>query len=559
MEWLVFQSLGGLGLFIFGMKIMSEGLQKVAGKKMRKILGLVSNNRFVGCAVGSLVTSVIQSSSATTVMLVSFVDAGLMTLVQATSVILGANVGTTVTAQLIAFRIEAFALPAIATGVFLKFFVGRRRWGYLGDALLGFGLVFFGLSTMKLGFAPVKQDPAFISFFTQFSADHLSGLFLCVLIGTTMTMILQSSSATVGVTMALASQGLLDFPTSVALVLGDNIGTTITAELASIGAGLSAKQTARAHTLFNVIGVIYIICFFPLFIDLVVWVTSSLMKMGPPDVFIGAERPYMARYIANAHTLFNMINAFFFLCFLKYLSRLAVWLTPHPKDERDLDELHHIKFIDFKYIDTPTAALGQARAEIVRMGESVQVMYSEVIKSLKERKLKDLPKWRKLEDAIDDLHMEITEFLVRVMQGSSTAEDSGEVASLMRLANNLERNGDAIQNIIDMIEQMVDQNLYFSGWALHDYDLISDEVRRFLALVVEAIRNEEQDIMAEAHEIRDKITRMREEMKTDHILRLKNGLCDTDAGVVLADLLVTFEKMGDFCYYIAQAISGLKS
>jgi len=155
--------------------------------------------------------------------------------------------------------------------------------------------------------------------------------------------------------------------------------------------------------------------------------------------------------------------------------------------------------------------------------------------------------------------MEITEFLVRVMQGSSTAEDSGEVASLMRLANNLERNGDAIQNIIDMIEQMVDQNLYFSGWALHDYDLISDEVRRFLALVVEAIRNEEQDIMAEAHEIRDKITRMREEMKTDHILRLKNGLCDTDAGVVLADLLVTFEKMGDFCYYIAQAISGLKS
>ena len=194
MEKIIFQSLGGLGMFLFGMKIMSEGLQKVAGKRMHQILGMVSNNRFIGCALGTIVTAVIQSSSATTVMLVSFVDAGLMTLVQATGVILGANIGTTVTAQLIAFKITAYALPAIAAGVLLKFFLGRKKWIYVGDVLIGFGLVFFGLATMKAGFAPLKESAAFISFFTKFSADSISGILLCILLGAVLTMILQSSS-----------------------------------------------------------------------------------------------------------------------------------------------------------------------------------------------------------------------------------------------------------------------------------------------------------------------------------------------------------------------------
>lgn len=559
MELILFQSLGGLGMFLFGMKIMSEGLQKVAGKKMRKILGMVSNNRFVGCAVGTLVTSIIQSSSATTVMLVSFVDSGLMTLVQAIGVILGANVGTTVTAQLIAFQIEAYALPAIGAGVFLKFFVGRRRkWGYVGDVLLGFGLVFYGLSTMKMGIAPLRGDPTFISFFTRFNAEHMGGILLCVLVGTVLTMILQSSSATVGIVMALASQGLLGFEASVALILGDNIGTTITAELASVGATIGAHQTARAHTLFNVIGVVNIILFFPLFTKLIVWVTSTFLGIGAPDLIIGGERPNIARYIANSHTMFNVVNALFFLLVLPYLVKVAIWLTPHKKEEKELEELHHIKYLDSKYIDTPTVALAQARAEIVRMGEAVQVMYDDVINALNHRRLKELSKWRKQEDTLDNLRREIGQFLVRVMQEEIMPEESREVASLMRVTNNLERFGDAIENIAQLMEDLIEENLYLSDKAVSDYKEITDEVRKFLNIALEAIRTEDKEVMAEAQEREDRINDMWEEMKADHIGRLQGGICAVDQGMIFEDMLTAFEKMGDYCYNISQAIAGLK-
>ncbi len=558
MKSVIFQSLGGLGLFLFGMKIMSEGLQKVAGKKMRQILALVSNNRFVGCGVGAIVTSVIQSSSATTVMLVSFVNAGLMTLTQAIGVILGANVGTTVTAQLIAFKITNYALPAIAAGVFLKFFVGRRKWIYIGDVLLGFGLVFFGLATMKAGFGPLKENSTFIDLFTRFNADNLGGILLCVLAGSILTMILQSSSATVGISMPLAMQGLLTFEASIALILGDNIGTTITAELASVGANINAHRTARAHTLFNVVGVINIIIFFPLFVKLIVWLTSSFFGSGPPDLMIGGEKPNIARYIANSHTMFNVVNALFFLLILPYLVKVAIWLTPHKKEEEELDELHHIKYLDTKFIDMPSVAIGQARAEIVRMGEAVQVMYDDVIKSFKERKFKELSKWRKREDDLDNLLREITQFLVQVVQKRISPEESKEITSLMRMANNLERIGDAIENIAQLSEELIEENLYFSEGAVRDHGLISTEVRRFLDVVVEGIRTEDKEIMALAQKLEDNIDRMREEMKSNHIMRLQSAACAVDPGLVFVDTLTAFEKIGDFCYNIAQAVAGLK-
>ena len=558
MTTIIFQSLGGLGLFLFGMKIMSEGLQKVAGNKMRQILALVSNNRFVGCGVGALVTSIVQSSSATTVMLVSFVDAGLMTFVQAIGVILGANIGTTITAQLIAFKITAYALPAIAGGVLLKFFVGRRKWVYVGDVLLGFGLVFFGLATMKAGFAPLKNDPTFIALFTKFNADNVGSIILCIMVGSALTMILQSSSATVGITMALASQGLLNFEACVALILGDNIGTTITAELASIGASINAHRTARAHTLFNVIGVINIIIFFPFFLKLIVWVTSTFMDIGPPDLMVNGQRPNISRYIANAHTGFNVVNGMFFLLVLPYLVKAATWLTPHKKEDKELDEFRRIKFIDSRYIDTPDVAIAQARAEVVRMGEAVEKMYDDVVHSLKERKLKELSKWRKREDTIDNLQKEIIQFLVQVVQRPISAEESKEVASLMRMANNLERAGDGIENIAELLEELIEQDLHFSEGGLHDYEVISTEVGKFLALVVEGIRREDKEIMPLAQELEDEIDRMREEMRGNYIMRLQSGVCTVDPGLILVDMLTAFEKIGDFCYNVSQAVAGLK-
>jgi len=558
MMTIIFQSLGGLGLFLFGMKIMSEGLQKVAGNRMRQILAMVSNNRFVGCGVGALVTSIVQSSSATTVMLVSFVDAGLMSFIQATGVVLGANIGTTVTAQLIAFNIAAYALPAIAAGVLLKFFVGRKKWIYVGDVLLGFGLIFFGLATMKAGFAPLKDHPSFVALFTRFNADDIISIQLCILVGTVMTMILQSSSATIGITMALASQGLLNFEASVALILGDNIGTTITAQLASIGASINARRTARAHAIFNVVGVVFIVLFFPFFLKLVIWMTSSLMDIGAPGLLVGGERPNISRYIANAHTAFNLVSALFFLIFLDYLVRVTSWLVPEKKGERDLDEFRHIKFIDSRYIDTPDVAIAQARAETVRMGEAVEKMYDEVVHSLKERKLKELSDWRKREDTIDNLQKEIIQFLVQVVQRPISAEESKEVASLMRMANNLERAGDGVENIAELLEELIEQDLHLSDGGLHDYEVISNEVGKFLAVVVDGIRREDKEIMPLAQELEDEIDRMREEMRGNYIMRLQSGACTVDPGLILVDMLTAFEKIGDFCYNVSQAVAGLK-
>ncbi|MBW2610208.1 MAG: Na/Pi cotransporter family protein [Deltaproteobacteria bacterium] len=558
MKLVLFQALGGLGMFLFGMKIMSEGLQKVAGKKMRQILAIVSNNRLVGCGVGALITSVIQSSSATTVMLISFVDAGLMTLVQAVGVILGANIGTTITAQIIAFNITAYALPAIAAGVLMKFFVGRRKWVYIGDVLLGFGLLFYGLATMKAGFAPLKESETFISIFTKFQADTMGGISICVLAGAMLTMILQSSSATVGITMALAIQGLLNFEASAALILGENIGTTITAQLASTGASINARRTANAHTLFNVIGVLLIIPVFPLFLKTVTIVTSSFIMIGSPDLIVGGENFNIARYIANAHTLFNVISAIFFLIALPYLVKMAVWITPQKREENEIYGLHHIKYLDSKYVDTPSVALAQARAEIIRMGDAVQLMYDDVINSLKERKLKKLSKWEKREDAVDILQKEIIQFLVNVAQKPISPEESKEVASLMRMTNNMERVGDGIENIAELGKELIEQDLLLSEGGLQDFNAISSKVRDFLEFVINAIRTEDLEAMQQAQDLENEINRMRDDMRGNYIVRLQSGICTVDPGLILVDMLTAFEKIGDFCYNIAQAVAGVK-
>ncbi|MBW1779139.1 MAG: Na/Pi cotransporter family protein [Deltaproteobacteria bacterium] len=554
----LYQTLGGLGLFLFGMKIMSEGVQKVEGKKMRQIVKVVSNNRFIGCGVGALVTSVVQSSSATTVMLVSFVDAGLITLVQATGVILGANVGTTITAQLIAFNITEYALPAIAAGVLLKFFLGRGKWVYGGDVLLGFGLVFYGLGMMKSGFAPLKQDPDFVAFFTRFDAHNLGGILLCIMVGSALTMVLQSSSATVGIAMALASQGLLNFETSVAVILGDNIGTTITAELASVGAGISAHQAARAHTLFNAIGVFNVVLFFPLFIQLVVWLTASLEGLGPPDLMAGGQRPNIARYIANAHTMFNGVNALFFLMVLPCLVKVTIWLTPGKVGEEALNELHHIKFIDAKFADIPSVALGQAGSEIIRMADAVQRMHREVIQSLVERDTRKLSKWRKREDALDMLQREITHFLVGVMQGRISPDESKEVRSLIRMTNNLERIGDATEDIAELLGDLIEQGLYLSDDAVGDYQELAQETWRFLDLVIHAMKHGDDRIMTTSRGIEGNIMRMAEKMKENHLHRLQSGICAVDSGLIFVKILTAFERMGRFCYNISQAVAGVR-
>ena len=557
MQTIIFQTLGGLGLFIFGMRIMSDGLKKIAGKKLRVILSAVSSNRIIACITGTVVTSMVQSSSATTVMLVGFVDAGLMTLTQAVGVVLGANIGTTVTAQLIAFNISSYALPGIAVGVLLRFFVTSKKWQNWGDTILGFGMLFFGLATMKAGLSPLKHEPAFVTFLTRFQAQNLNEILLCVLAGAAITMAVQSSSATVGITMALASQGLLSFEGSVAMILGENIGTTITAQLASIGSNVNARRTAMAHTLFNVLGVVFIVIIFPYFVEIVIYVTNIVLGIGNPDVLVGGEKPFISRHIANAHTLFNVINAILFLFILRYLVIIATWLTPRGKREY-LDEIYHIKYLDRRYLDSPEVALVQAKQEIIRMGEETQTMFDEVIGSLEIRNTKILAKWKEREDVLDNLQKEITDFLVKVMQQNIVIEESKEITSLFRMTNNIERVGDELEDIANALERMIDEKLFFSEQAISDYVAISAEARKFLVLVLNGIKKDNKEIMSESIRLIEHIDQMTEDMRLTHHDRLVEGICEIDRSMIFIDILNAFEKMGGFCYNIAQAVAGVK-
>lgn len=550
-------TIGGLGLFIFGMRMMSEGLQHVAGDRMRKVLETVSSNRVFACLTGAVVTAAIQSSSATTVMLVGFVNAGLMNLTQAVGVALGANVGTTVTAQLIAFKITDTALPAIAIGAGFHIFGKKRRTINIGKVILGFGLLFFGMVVMKMGVAPLKGSPAFVHFFTRFGTESLSSILLCIFTGTAVTMILQSSSATVGLTMTLAAQGLLDFPAAVALILGDNIGTTITAELASIGTGVNAHRTARAHTLFNVIGVMNMVIIFPLFLKLIIWFTSSFLGLGAPDEIIGGEKPYISRYIANAHTLFNVVNALFFLAVLPILVRVSSALTWSKEASEDLD-IRRPKYLDAHFTGVTPVAIRQVRQELLRMAEIGQAMMELVVGALEERKMKTLGQWRQMEDALDNLQREITNYLVTISQGDLSLAESKEISSLMRMVNNIERMGDSVENVAELIEEMIENDIHLSEEGLEDYKVISSKSLEFYRFLIKSMKERRTDIMPDARALEDAIDLMREEMRDKHLTRLRARVCTLDPGLIFTDMLNHFEKIGDYAFNVAQAIAGIK-
>ncbi|MBI9087403.1 MAG: Na/Pi cotransporter family protein [Desulfobacterales bacterium] len=550
------QTLGGLGLFILGMKTMTDGLQMSAGDRIKKILSAVSSNRLLGFATGAGVTAVVQSSSATTVMLISFVSAGMMTLPQAVGVILGANVGTTVTAQMIAFKLTKLALPAIALGVGLKFFSKKRRNRYIGEIILGFGLLFFGMDIMKTGLSPIKGDPAFISFFTQFDPNSLGGLVFCVLTGAIVTILVQSSSATIGLTMTLASQGLLTFPAALALVMGENIGTTITAQLATIGASnVNAYRAARAHALFNVIGVMIMIIIFPYFVT---FVEKATLFMGAGSIAPDADGDManIGRYIANGHTLFNVVNALVFLIFMPWLIKLAVLISP-KEEEGERDDFRMPNF-DSRFIDNPIAALTQVRAEVIRMAETAMTTLQNTLDSLQNKDSKRLKKWRVYENHLDAVQKEITAHLTRIYQGDVNEAEAREISSLIRMTNNVERIGDSVENIAIMAEDIIENDIDFSQNAMDDVKNLSNQVVAFLKLVIKGMHRSGPNFMRDAQTIEDNIDFMREEMRQSHIDRLRKGTCTNAPGLMFSDILSNFEKMGDYCYNIAEGIAGIK-
>jgi phosphate:Na+ symporter len=552
---ILIQTFGGLGLFILGMQMMTDGLQMTAGERIKNILSAVSSNRITGFATGAGVTALIQSSSATTVMLISFVGAGMMTLQQAVGIILGANVGTTITAQMIAFNLTNAALPAIALGVALKVFSKSKKQRHIGEIILGFGLLFFGMNIMKTGLSPIKGDPDFINFFTTFNADSISGILFCVATGAILTFIVQSSSATIGLTMTLATQGLLTFPAAMALVLGENIGTTITSQLATIGAtNVNAFRAARAHALFNIIGVAIMVIIFPFYLDMVESI-SMLIGAGPVAQTVGGDYVNIPRYIANGHSIFNIINAIIFLIFLPWLIKVAIIFSPKEEAEEGILRLPNF---EYRFLDTTIAALAQVRGEVIRMSDATMKTFTNTVGCLETKDMRSLNKWRRYEQHIDAMQKLITSYLTKVYQGDVNESEAKEISGLMRMTNNIERIGDSVENIALMIEDVIEDKIEFSETAIADIKNISTQVFQFLDLVTKSIQSVPNNFMKEAQIMEDNIDFMREEMRQAHIERLRKGYCGNAAGLMFSDILSNFEKMGDYCYNIAQAVAGIK-
>lgn len=542
-----FGAFGGLGLFLFGMKIMSEGLQKIAGKSLRKILEMLTKTTIGGVLVGAGVTAIIQSSSATTVMLIGFVQAGLMTLKQSIGVVLGANIGTTITAQIIAFKIHKFALPAIGLGVFLHFFIPRKNVKYLGQVILGFGLLFFGLAVMTSVFSPLKQDPAFHKLFVSFSRNPL----LAVLTGMVLTMVVQSSSATVGITMALAGVGLLDFVTAFAVVLGDNIGTTITAQLAALNANVTAKRAAWAHTLFNLVGAGYMLLLLninikgkPIFLYLINMIT-------PGNVWAGQN---IERHVANSHSIFNIFNCLIFIPIAGFLAFLVTKIVP---GEVEVIE-HGVKHLDERMIITPEIAIGQVKKEIVRMARYAKEELDLSIKAVfaeKHRERESLfEKVKRREEVVNLLEREIASFLVRIDQQAITEEQAKTTAGCLHLIHDVERIGDLSENIVDLVILKEEENIKFSVSACNEISELSKYVLHCLDLTVEAFDKWDKKLAYSALEVEGKVDATEQQFRDNHIKRLGTAECNPKSGIVFLDVLSNLERAGDHAHNIAKKI-----
>ena len=551
---LVFGLIGGLGLLLFGMKIMSEALQKIAGDRLRRIFASLTDNRLIGVLTGAAVTAIVQSSNATAVMVVGFVNAGLMSIIQALGVLLGANIGTTVTAQLLAFNIGYYALPTIGIGTALKLLCTNKRLSQFGEMLLGLGILFFGLAIMKDAFIPIRDNAAFHNLLLFVGQNRL----LAVAAGALLTVLIQSSSATIGLTIALAGNGLLPFDLCVAVILGENIGTACSANLAALKTNLAARRTALAHLLFNLVGATYIYLLLPHFLNLV-----NLITPGDPNLVVSTsqlatqlgatigDKPFIARHIANSHTLFNIINAFVFLPLLRWVARLTTLLLRG----RLVASEFHLQYLDTRVINTPILALRQAQLETRRMAHLGLRVFDQSLQLLQGYDEEQLSQMRQDEDSLDLLQKEITDFLVNLSQQSVTRDVSRQAAELMHIVNELERLGDNCEDLRRLFIRRNEQRIEFSEAALEELDELISPTRDFLVQAVALIDDPARAKDLPGEELADAICELEAEFRNNHIQRLSTGECGTSQGLLFIDLLHHVGKIGEHIGNITYAVS----
>ncbi|WP_302163246.1 Na/Pi cotransporter family protein [uncultured Fusobacterium sp.] len=535
---IAFNVLGGLGIFLFGMDSMSSGMQKLAGQRLKKILALLTTNRVVAILMGMFVTMLVQSSSVSTVMTIGFVNASLLTLKQALGVIFGANIGTTITGWILVLNIGKYGLPMVGAGAILYMFLKGEKAKTRALTFMGLGMIFLGLQLMSNGLKPVRSMPEFVRLFSLFSADTYFGVLKVAFIGALITAIVQSSSATLGITITLAVQGLIDYPTAVALVLGENVGTTITAFLATLNANANAKRAAYAHTIINTIGVIWVTAIFPYYLDF-------LSNFGSPEANITMA-------IATAHTMFNVSNV---IIFTPFIGVLADFLTKLVKDDEKTSE--RITHIDELMLKTPSVVVGQTKTEVLNMGKNISEMFStlkEIYQSNRSITEDEVKRMRKIEDDLDLYQKEITTANFIILNNKNITDNLKlDTKNNLEVCDEYETISDYLMRIVSSLKRLQDNNIPLTEEEKNTLSTMNRDTEELFRNINTAYATKNKEMMLRAIEKANAITENYRVAKDKHLVNA--GCHETPIALLTTsymDTLNYYRRVRDHIYNIIE-------
>lgn len=528
---------GGLGLFLFGMELMSDSIEKVAGARLRRILEIFTTNRFMGMIVGIIFTGIIQSSSACTVMVVSFVNSGLMNLYQAAGVILGANIGTTITSQLVSFNLSKIAPLILLVGVVVMMFTKKEKVRKVAEVVVGFGILFVGLSTMSQAMANMKNEPQVVNLLMS-----LKNPFLATLMGFALTAIIQSSSVTVSIVLLLANQDLLPLPITLYIILGCNIGACATAMLASMTGKKDAKRAALIHLLFNIIGTVII--YIALFVagDQIVELIKS----------ISADN---GRFVANAHTLIKIAQVIMLFPFTGWLVKMTYLIVPGEDQKVGYRESYQLKYIGDKVVFNPATAVVEVVKELERMASLAEENLNRAMNALITLDEEDIEEVYEVEKNINFLNHAITDYLVKINQTTLPIEDLNSLGALFHVVNDIERIGDHAENVADAARQRKEEGVSISKEAQKELGDMLEMVNKIIRYAVEMFAKSDETHMQEVITLEDQVDEKERELQKKHVERLTKGECSPEAGMIFSDIVSGLERVADHATNIAFAIT----
>ena len=554
--------IGALGFFIYGMKVMSDGIQKVAGSKMRSILSKMTSTRFLGITTGFILTALLQSSSATTVMIVSFVNAGLLSLVESIGVIMGANIGTTITAWLISLlgfkvKISSIALPIIAIG-FPMMFSSKSNIKAWAEVLIGFALLFMGLDALKGSVPNLKENTEFLAFLSNYANMGILSTIIFIGVGTILTLVVQSSSAAMALTLVMCYEGYIPFELAAAMVLGENIGTTITANLAALVGNVHAKRAARAHFIFNIFGVIWMIFALQFFIRIIDSYMMSNMDLSPLNSV--GESIAVPIGLSIFHTTFNVLNVIFLVWFVPLISRTVIRMQP---SKGEIDEEFHLEHIGGGLMQTAELSVLEAKKEVIKFGEITTRLFNMIPALMKETDNKKfdalMKRIRKYEDITDKMEVEIADYLAKSAQGEMSDAASIKVRSMISIINDMERIGDICYQISISIERKKEKKADFTNEATKSIEDMLSEIQLSLNIMNNNLNSEYAQVsLTEANNSEININNMRNKLRKSYLQKIEKGEMKIQTGMIYNNLIHSLEKIGDHIFNVSEAIVGDK-